>query len=168
MRRWCTSCPCELRKKSHTNVAVYDSTGEATESFALDYSDHVDAWVKNDHLGFEVLNVYRGVVKKYRPDFLIRLRSGSLLVLEVKGVDSDENLAKRDFLAEWVTAVNCQSGFAALVNGTPPAPTISASAPNSRSGCLHHASAHIPASGWPTSAAVPKALRMVAICQSAK
>jgi hypothetical protein len=29
--------------------------------------------------------VFKGVVKKYRPDFLIRLKSGKMLVLEVKG-----------------------------------------------------------------------------------
>ena len=33
----------------------------------------VDAWVKNDHLGFEIVYVFDGVVRKYRPDFLVRL-----------------------------------------------------------------------------------------------
>jgi len=44
----------------------YDSTWEAAEAFTLDQHRAVDAWVKHDHFGFEVLYVYRGVVRKYR------------------------------------------------------------------------------------------------------
>ncbi|MCY2991918.1 MAG: type III restriction endonuclease subunit R, partial [Planctomycetota bacterium] len=97
--------------KSHINVAVYDSRWEATEAFELDRNELVDAWVKNDHLGFEILYVFRGVVKKYRPDFLIRLRGGTRLVLEVKGEQTDEARAKQRFLEEWVSAVNAHGGF---------------------------------------------------------
>lgn len=111
MRPWYTSRPCEHTQRSHINVCVYDSTWEATESYEVDRSDAVDAWVKNDHLGFEVLYVYRGVVKKFRPDFLIRLADDTMLVLEVKGQDSAENQTKRKFLAEWVKAVNTHGGF---------------------------------------------------------
>lgn len=71
----------------------------------------ISAWVKNDHLGFEILYIYRGVVRKYRPDFLIRLMSGELLVLEVKGQDTEQDQAKRRFLDEWVKAVNEHGGF---------------------------------------------------------
>ena len=58
---------------------------EASEAYELDRNPLVNAWVKNDHLGFEVLYVYRGVVRKYRPDFIIRLKTGNMLVLETKG-----------------------------------------------------------------------------------
>ena len=71
----------------------------------MDRNKNVDAWVKNDHLSFDVLYVYKGVVHKYRPDFIIRLRSGSFLVLETKGQDSDQDKTKRAFLDEWVKAV---------------------------------------------------------------
>ena len=74
---WCEK-PCEYTKRSHINFCVYDSTWEASEAFTLDHDPNVDAWVKNDHLGFEVLYVYKGVVKKYRPDFLIRLTSATV------------------------------------------------------------------------------------------
>ena len=92
-------------------VAVYDSRWEATESFELDRNDRVNSWVKNDHLGFEILYVFRGVVKKYRPDFLIRLANGDMLVLEVKGQDTQETKTKRKFLEEWIQAVNAHGGF---------------------------------------------------------
>jgi len=111
MGTWYTGKPCEATARSHINFCVYDSTWEASEAFELDHSDKVDAWVKNDHLGFEVLYVYRGVVRKYRPDFIIRLTSGDYLVLETKGKDSEQNRTKRRFLDEWVKAVNEHGGF---------------------------------------------------------
>jgi type III restriction enzyme len=58
MRPWHTGRPCEFTQKSHINFCVYDSTWEATEAYELDRAKEVDAWVKNDHLGFEIL--YRG------------------------------------------------------------------------------------------------------------
>jgi type III restriction enzyme len=90
---------------------VYDSRWEANEAFELDRNPNVDAWVKNDHLGFEVLYASKGVVHKYRPDYLVRMKSGKMLILEVKGQDSLENKTKREFLAEWVRAVNTHGGF---------------------------------------------------------
>ncbi len=67
--------------------------------------------MKNDHLSFEILYVYRGVVRKYRPDFLVRFKSGNLLVLETKGKDTEQDRRKREFLSEWVNAVNGHGGF---------------------------------------------------------
>ena len=108
---WYTGKPCEFTKKSHINFCVFDSTWEASEAFQLDHSNSVAAWAKNDHLGFEVLYTYRGVIRKYRPDFLIRLTNGSFLVLEAKGQDTEQDRTKRMFLDEWVKAVNTQGGF---------------------------------------------------------
>ncbi len=111
MRTWYTGKPCARTRKSHINVCVYDSTWEASDSFVLDESDTVAAWVKNDHLGFEVLYVYRGVVRKYRPDFLLRLKTGDFLVLETKGEDTEQDQVKRRYLDEWTQAVNAHGGF---------------------------------------------------------
>ena len=111
MTTWYTGKPCAPTARSHINFCVHDSTWEASESFELDNNPVVEAWVKNDHLGFEVLYVHRGVVRKYRPDFLVRLRSGDMLVLETKGKDDDQNRTKREFLDEWTKAVNQHGGF---------------------------------------------------------
>lgn len=111
MPTWYTSRPCNRADHSHINFCVYDSSWEASESYVLDSSPEVASWAKNDHLGFEVLYVYRGVTRKFRPDFLIRLLSGRMLVLEVKGRDSAQNRAKRRALGEWIQAVNNQGGF---------------------------------------------------------
>ncbi len=111
MRTWFTGKPCGPAARSHINFCVFDGTWEASDAFALDHAPEVAAWVKNDHLGFEVFYVHRGVVRKYRPDFLIRLKSGDMLVLETKGRDSDQDRTKRKYLAEWAEAVNAHGGF---------------------------------------------------------
>ncbi|MBC8394995.1 MAG: DEAD/DEAH box helicase family protein [Deltaproteobacteria bacterium] len=111
MQAWYTGKPCEHTKKSHINMCVFDSTWEASEAFEFDHNPHVAAWVKNDHLGFEILYIFDGVVRKYRPDFIIRLTSGKHLVLETKGQDTQRDKTKRRFLDEWVKAVNEHGGF---------------------------------------------------------
>lgn len=113
MLPWYTGRPCEHTKRSHINMCVFDSTWEASEAFELDRvrNPHVAAWVKNDHLGFEITYSYKGVIRKFRPDYLVRLTNGKMLVLEVKGQDSQEQQTKREFLAEWVAAVNSHGGF---------------------------------------------------------
>ena len=108
---WYTAKPCGYTARSHINFCVFDSTWEASEAFALDNNSNVAAWVKNDHLGFEVFYIHRGVVRKYRPDFLVRLKAGDMLVLETKGRDSNQDRTKRRFLNEWVKAVNAHGGF---------------------------------------------------------
>ena len=82
MQPWYTGRPCNPTDRSHISHAVFDSTWESCEAFHLDHSEHVHSWVKNDHLGFEILYTFRGAIRKYRPDFLIRLNSGTTLVLK--------------------------------------------------------------------------------------
>ena len=111
MRTWYTSKPCEYTEKSHINHIVVDSTWEASEAYRIDKSEQVAAWVKNDHLGFSILYNYRGAVRKYYPDFIVKLKNGEFLILETKGQDSDRARTKRAFLQEWVKAVNNHGGF---------------------------------------------------------
>lgn len=75
---WYTSKPCEYNKKSHVNFTVYDSTWEASEAYILDKSKLVASWVKNDHVGFVIYYHYKGVIHRYFPDFIIRMKSGKL------------------------------------------------------------------------------------------
>lgn len=111
MRTWYTSKPCEWIDKSHISHCVYDSGWEASEAYFLEKSNLVKSFVKNDHLGFYILYNFNGVIRKYYPDFLIRLTNGEYLILETKGIDSQQNQTKREFLSEWVKAVNTHGGF---------------------------------------------------------
>jgi type III restriction enzyme len=92
-------------------MSVFDSRWEASEAFELDRSPKVAAWLKNDHLGFEITYSFRGIIRKFRPDYLVRLANGKMLVLEVKGQDNQEQQTKREFLGEWVRAVNGHASF---------------------------------------------------------
>ncbi len=111
MLPWYSSKPCEHTQRSHINMCVYDSRWEANESLELDRSQNVRAWVKNDHIGFEITYSFKGIIHKFRPDYLVRLTKGKTLILEVKGQDDQQQQTKREFLSEWVRAVNGQGGF---------------------------------------------------------
>jgi len=111
MLTWYTSKPWEFTKKSHINRVVFDSRWEATEAYELERNTNVTAWAKNDHLGFVVYYTYQGTHHTFYPDYLVRLSNGKTLVLEVKGQDDQRNRTKRQFLDEWIRAVNAHGGF---------------------------------------------------------
>ncbi|MEG4105304.1 hypothetical protein [Microcoleus sp. S13_C5] len=114
MRSWYTGKPCEYTRKSHINYCIFDSTGEASEAYELERERKahiVDAWAKNDHLGFEILYIFGGVVRKYRPDFIVCLKNDNFLILETKGKPTRQDEAKWIFIDQWIKAVNPHSGF---------------------------------------------------------
>lgn len=111
MRPWYTAKACEYTQKSHINFCVFDSRWEETVAFKLDHNPFVEAWAKNDHLGFDILYIYRGIVRKYWPDFIVRLTTGKMLIVEVKGEETQQDTIKWGFLSEWVSAVNDYGGF---------------------------------------------------------
>ena len=106
MPTWFTSKPCYITKTSHISHCTFDSAWESTESYVIEKNPHVKAWAKNDHLGFEILYIFDGVVRKYVPDFLIRLDNGKTLILETKGQETRKDKEKRKALSEWILAVN--------------------------------------------------------------
>jgi len=111
MRPWHTKKPAEYTTKSHINLAVYDSKWEMGAGQELERNKNVVSWARNDHLGFVIKYLYNGVVHDYWPDFLVRLRNNVTLVLEIKGVDDDQNRTKRKYLEEWVEAVNDSGAY---------------------------------------------------------
>lgn len=111
MPTWYTSKPCELANKSHISHVVYDSAWEASEAFELEHNNDILTWAKNDHLGFVISYLYKGVVHSFYPDFLIKLSNSKMLVLEVKGIDDEKNRTKRTALKEWIDAVNSDRRF---------------------------------------------------------
>ena len=111
MRTWYTGKPCAYSSHSHINFCVLDSAWESSEAYSLDNNERVAAWVKNDHLGFDISYVYQGAVRKYRPDFIIKLSNGEFLILETKGKETLQDKTKRQALIEWVDAVNQDGRF---------------------------------------------------------
>ena len=111
MRTWYTSKPCFPAIKSHISHLVGDSAWEGHAANVFEGRDEVIAYAKNDHLGFQIQYMWAGSRRRYAPDFLVRLASGKMLALEIKGTDSPQNKAKRDALSEWVKAINGTGGF---------------------------------------------------------
>ena len=106
METWRTSRPHHETAKSHINICTFDSTWESSAAYCLDHNANVKAWAKNDHLGFFVRYSFGGLTRRYLPDFLVRLTNGKMLVLEVKGVETDKSRAKNKALREWCEAVS--------------------------------------------------------------
>ncbi len=106
METWRTSRPHHETVKSHINICTFDSTWESSAAYQLDRNENVQAWAKNDHLGFFVRYSFGGLTRRYLPDFLVRLTNGKMLVLEVKGIETDESRAKHKALCEWCEAVS--------------------------------------------------------------
>ena len=111
MQSWYTKKPCICVKKSHINMGVFDLGWEVFTGQELESKSDVVSWAKNDHLGFVIKYIYSGSIHDYWPDFLVRLKNGINLVLEIKGRDTDRDVEKRRALAEWVAAVNENDEF---------------------------------------------------------
>lgn len=111
MRTWYTTRPTIKTMKSQISDVVGDSAWEGHVCNVLESSSRVAAFAKNDHLGFQIYYTWRGSRRRFVPDFLVRLINGLTLVLEIKGVDDDQNRAKRAALAAWIDGVNQRGGF---------------------------------------------------------
>jgi len=86
--------------------------GKLLEAFQLDNKNpQVEAWVKNDHLGFEIPYMYQGVVHKYRPDYIVRTINNAYFIIEVKGQMTEQDKSKLAYVEEWTKAVNGYGGF---------------------------------------------------------
>jgi type III restriction enzyme len=111
MRTWYTTKGNQPTRKSQISHVVGDSSWEIYAANLFDTSDLVTAYAKNDHLGFQIHYLWNGSRRRFLPDFILRLANGKTLVLEIKGEDSPQNVAKRDALKLWVSAVNAKGGF---------------------------------------------------------
>lgn len=123
MRTWYTTKPTIPTLRSQISHVVGDSTWEAYAANLFETSPHVLSYVKNDHLGFQIHYMWNGSRRRFLPDFLVRLANGKTLVLEIKGVDDDQNRAKRSALAAWVQGVNEKGGFGVWLHAVAFKPT---------------------------------------------
>ena len=78
--------------------------------------DEVDSYVKCQGLGFRIPYTVDGEERGYEPDFLVRIRDGSVedinLIVEVTGQRKKDKEAKVSTARTlWVPAVNNHGGF---------------------------------------------------------
>ena len=103
---------CVLAMKSHLSHAVVDSGLERKICAVLDADDsNVRAWVKNHRLYLEIPYLYFGNTHRYRPDFIVRLTNGLIVLLEGKGNPDEKDDAKATAARRWVQAVNTWGGL---------------------------------------------------------
>jgi len=103
---------CIPTTKSHLSHAVIDSGWEGQVANALDESPKVHSWVKNLRLGLEVPYQHQGKPHQFVPDFVAVLRgkaggpSDEHLMIEVKGLEREQDRSKDAGAARWIAAVN--------------------------------------------------------------
>ncbi len=105
-------------RKSHLNAAPVlsqgskDSIGEAKAIEVMEDMEEVEAFTPNlRHLGFQILYSYMGNEHYYEPDFIVQVRGGTSIVLEIKGKggeihDEDRVHAKEQAARTWCRAVS--------------------------------------------------------------
>ncbi len=93
-----------------------DSGLERKICAVLDADDDVVAWVKNHKLFLEIPYLYFGLTYRYRPDFVVRLTSGLIVLLEGKGDPDEKDDAKATAARRWVEAVNTWGGLGTWVH----------------------------------------------------
>jgi type III restriction enzyme len=102
--------------KCHISHVVLDSSWEEQLALTLENHPRVLAYAKNQAMGFDIPYLDAGVIRRYVPDFLVRLDIGGdeplNLILEVKGVRDENDKAKAQTTRDlWVPGVNALGGF---------------------------------------------------------
>jgi type III restriction enzyme len=110
-----TSKPVREVAHCHLNFVVADTqVWEQSVAARLDKAPSVEAFVKNQFLGFAIPYYFNGQDHEYYPDFLVRLKGGDrpfTLILEVKGRPDEEVEVKAQAAQRWVDAVNAEGSF---------------------------------------------------------
>jgi type III restriction enzyme len=116
-----STVPTEKSEVSHVTLdGAAGNTWEQLLAAELELNLNVEAYVKNDHLGFTVPYVHKGRTHAYIPDFLVRLkRPGAeafdrTLIVEVSGSRKSPGptRAKANTARDsWCAAVNNHGGF---------------------------------------------------------
>jgi len=95
---------------SHLNFVAADTKSweqaAAAQLEMLAKSGAVICFARNDHLELNVPYEFYGQPRIYEPDFIVRLRDGLQVMLEVKGQSHPETEAKHEAAKRWVAAVN--------------------------------------------------------------
>ncbi len=107
--------PVQATKASHLNYVACDTASwEQAATFQLEklaLSGIVECYARNDHLEFNIPYESYGQPHAYEPDFIVRLRNGLHVVLEIKGRLHEDTDVKHQAARRWVTAVNYWGGL---------------------------------------------------------
>jgi type III restriction enzyme len=77
---------------------------------------NVEVWVKNHRLYLEIPYLYFGSTYRYRPDFVVSLTVGIMVLLEGKGDPTEKDNVKATAARRLVQAVNAWGGLGTWVH----------------------------------------------------
>jgi type III restriction enzyme len=99
--------------RCHINWVVLDSDWEAEFCRVAEKHPRVRSYVKNHNLGLEVPYRFQAEMRKYRPDFIVRVDDGRgdddllNLIVEIKGYRGEDAKEKKNTMDNyWVPGVN--------------------------------------------------------------
>lgn len=99
--------------KSHVNYVVMDSDWEAIAAKTLEELPQVEAYVKNQFLGFAIPYIKDARERQYFPDFIVRCRAknGAIknVIIEITGMSKDKAEKKWYVENRWLPGVNALS-----------------------------------------------------------
>ncbi|RLC87643.1 MAG: hypothetical protein DRI37_06030 [Chloroflexi bacterium] len=105
-----TTRPCFVTTFSHINLVAADTARwEQSAAFRLEAAVQkglAQCYARNDELGLLIPYDFLGMSQHYQPDFLVRLTNGTMLVLEIKGQETEQDRAKHAAAKRWIAAVN--------------------------------------------------------------
>lgn len=100
-------------RRCHVNWVVLDSDWEAEFCRVAESHPRVRSYVKNHNLGLEVPYRYGSEMRKYRPDFIVRVDDGHgeddllNLIVEIKGYRREDAKEKKSTMdTYWIPGVN--------------------------------------------------------------
>ena len=96
--------PTERSELSH--AACHSNNPELVVAKLLDQDHRVERWVRNFQLGWSIPYHMEGAWRRYEPDFIVRLKDGTNLIIECKGVMDDKAEATERWTVEhWIPAI---------------------------------------------------------------
>ncbi|MEY4903834.1 MAG: hypothetical protein RLZZ292_1649 [Bacteroidota bacterium] len=105
-----TSCDVFYTQKSHVNAVVMDSDWEGIAAKTLEDLPQVEAYVKNQFLGFSIPYIKEGKERLYFPDFIVRCQAkdGTTkhVIIEITGMNKDKVEKKWYVENRWLPGVN--------------------------------------------------------------
>jgi type III restriction enzyme len=108
--RFKTVKPVQATTASHLNFVAADTNSweqaAALQLERLALEGAVVCYARNDHLELNIPYEFYGPPRVYEPDFMVRMRNGLQVLVEIKGATPAETEAKHQAARRWVSAVN--------------------------------------------------------------
>ena len=102
--------PVRATVASHVNYVACDTAGwEQAAMFQIERlaaQGRIRCYTRNEKLEFNIPYEFFGAARVYEPDFIVELKSGLKVVVEIKGREHPETSAKHEAAKRWIAAVN--------------------------------------------------------------